>query len=201
MYISDNEQGTDAWFQDRLGIATASMFNSIMTTKQLKRTKSDYIYLLAAEAITQKPQEEQFDNKHIQRGRELESCAVAMYELDHDCDVVQAGLCKQDVSSMAGFSPDGLIGDKGGLEIKCPTLKKHLQYIVNDKLPDEYAHQVYGSLLLSGREYWDFCSYSEDFSPFYHRVTTECETYQKWAKAFNEILPEFLADLKKIIEL
>lgn len=201
MIISDHEQGSDGWFMDRLGIATGSMFNCVMTSKQMKRAKSDYIYLLAAEAITQQPQEEIFSTKDIDRGNELESCAVAMYELDYDCSVDLVGLCKPDVGSMYGVSPDGLIGDLGGLEIKCPRLKKHLQYITENVLPSDYIHQVYGSLFVTGRDYWDFMSYSEDYKPFYIRTTKEDEDYKKWAAAFEPILNEFLTDLKRIIEL
>lgn len=210
MIILDHEQGSDEWFMSRLGIATGSMFNCVMTTKQMKRAKSDYIYLLAAEAITQKPQEEQFNSKDIDRGNELESCAVAMYELDYDCTVTMAGLCKPGIESMYGVSPDGLINEDnggpndpfighGGLEIKCPRLKKHLQYITEGVLPDEYKHQVYGSLFVTGRDYWDFMSYNEDYKPFYVRTTKEDEQYKKWAAAFEPILNEFLTDLKKII--
>jgi hypothetical protein len=200
MIILDHEQGSDEWFMSRLGIATGSMFNCVMTTKQMKRAKSDYIYLLAAEAITQKPQEEQFNTKDIERGNELESCAVAMYELDYDCEVTIAGLCKPDINSMYGVSPDGLIGQDGGLEIKCPRLKKHLQYINDGVLPPEYAHQVYGSLFTTGRDYWDFMSYSEDYRPFYFRTNKDDESYKKWAEAFEPVLNEFLNDLKNIIE-
>ena len=154
------------------------------------------------------PQEEIFETKDIARGNELESCAVAMYELDYDCVVNQAGLCKPDIDSMYGVSPDGLIdgvGDdpeigSGGLEIKAPRLKKHLQYITENVLPADYVHQVYGSMFVTGRDYWDFMSYSEDYKPFYIRTTKEDEQYKKWAAAFEPILNEFLTDLKKIIE-
>ena len=200
MYISPHEQGSDQWHLDRLGIATASCFASIMTPKLLKRAKTDYIYLLASEAITQKPQSDDFDNKHMARGRELEDCAIAMYELDHDVDVNQVGLCKQDELSLIGFSPDGLIGSDGGLELKCPQLKKHLQYIDDNKVPDEYLSQVYGSLHQSKREYWDFMSYNEVYRPFYIRVNRDDEAYLKWVAAFEKIWPEFQADLIKLIE-
>ena len=201
MIILDHEQGSDEWFESRLGIATASMFNCVMTTKQMKRAKSDYIYLLAAEAVTQKSQELQFDNEDMKRGRELEACAVAMYELDHDVIVSSSGLCKPSIESMYGFSPDGLIGSNGGLEIKCPKLKKHLEYFDKGVLPSEYEHQVYGSLFVSKRDYWDFMSYNEDFDPFYIKTTKENEQYKKWAEAFEPVLNEFLTDLKRIIEL
>lgn len=200
MIISEHEQGTDEWFNDRLGIATASMFTSIMTLKQLKRAKTDYIYLLAAEAITQVEQTDRFENKHTQRGNLLEPDAVLRYEFDHDVDCSLVGLCKPEIASMYGASPDALIGDDGGLEVKCPELKKHLQYITDNVLPDEYKPQVYGSLFVTGRDYWDFMSYSEDYKPFYIRTTKEDEQYKKWAAAFEPILNEFLTDLKSIIK-
>lgn len=200
MYISDNEQGSDAWFADRLGIVTGSMFGSVMTLKQMKRAKSDYIYLLAAEAITQCEQSDRFENKHTIRGNEYESRAVATYELDHDVTVKLAGLCKPDVDSMYGVSPDALVECDGGLEVKCPELKKHLQYIHEGVVPDEYKAQVYGSLFVTGRDYWDFMSYNEDYRPFYIRTAKDDENYKKWAAAFAPILNEFLTDLKVIIE-
>jgi len=206
MYISPHEQGSEQWIQERLGIATASCFDKVIITKSLKRAKTDYIYLLAAEAITQKSQETFFDNEHMQRGRELESCAIALYEIDHDVEVSQVGLCKQDVADMIGFSPDGLINDeynacKAGLEIKCPQLKKHLQYHAEKMLPAQYAHQVFGCMYLSGSEYWDFMSYSEDYPPFYIRTSNTNEVYLKWVEGFEKVWPEFKADLIKLIEI
>ena len=206
MYISPHEQGSDEWLQERLGIATASCFDKIMTSKTCKRAKTDYIYLLAAEAITQKSQEAFFDNEHMQRGRELESCAIALYEIDQDIEVAQVGLCKKDVADMIGFSPDGIIRDElnmcdGGLEIKCPQLKKHLQYHVENKIPDQYVHQVFGCMYLSECEYWDFMSYSEDYPPFYIRTSNTNESYLKWVEGFEKVWPEFKADLIKLIEM
>ncbi len=200
MIIIDNPQGSDAWFQDRLGIATGSCFSSIMTLKQMKRAKTDYIYLLAAEAITGEEQTDRFENRHTQRGNALEPEAIAMYEFSHDVDVIACGLCKPTIESMYGCSPDGLVGATGGLEVKSPELKKHLQYIAEDVVPDEYKAQVYGCLFVTGRDYWDFMSYNVDYRPFYKRTTKEDAGYIKWAAAFEPILAEFLNDLKIIIE-
>lgn len=200
MIIFDDEQGGDDWFASRLGIATASCFSSIMTLKQMKRAKTDYIYLLAAEAITQKEQTERFENRHTARGNEFEPEAISLYEFDKDADTTICGLCKPSVESMYGCSPDALVGDDGGLEVKCPELKKHLQYIAEDELPDEYKPQVYGCLYVTGRDYWDFMSYNVDYRPFYKRTNKTDAGYIKWAEKFSPILNEFLADLKKVIE-
>ena len=200
MIILDDEQGSDEWFASRLGVVTASCFSSVMTLKQLKRAKTDYIYLLAAEAITQKEQTERFENRHTIRGNKLEPDAIALYEFDHDVDTIKCGLCKPDIASMYGCSPDALEGDDGGLEVKSPELKKHLQYIHNDVVPDEYKPQVYGGLFVTKRRYWDFMSYNEDYRPFYKRTYCDDKAYVKWAAAFEPILNEFLEDLKRIIE-
>ena len=201
MIILDDEQGSEEWFMSRLGIATASMFASIMTLKQMKRAKTDYIYLLAAEAITQREQQERFENRHTERGNRLEPEAIALYEFDYDVDVMSCGLCKPAIESMYGCSPDGLISSNGGLEVKSPELKKHLQYISENALPDEYKPQVYGSLFVTDRDYWDFMSYNVDYRPFYFRTTKDDEHYKKWASAFEPVLNDFLTDLKRIIEL
>lgn len=200
MIIFDDEQGSDDWFQSRLGIATGSCFSGIMTLKQMKRAKTDYIYLLAAEAITQKEQTDRFENRHTARGNELEPEAIALYEFDYDVDTTKVGLCKPEVESMYGCSPDALVGDDGGLEVKSPELKKHLQYIAEGVVPDEYKAQVYGCMFVTGREYWDFMSYNVDYRPFYCRTTRHHEEYVKWSAAFEPILNEFLTDLKRIIE-
>lgn len=200
MIILDDDQGSDEWFQSRLGIATASCFSSIMTLKQMKRAKTDYIYLLAAEAITQQEQTDRFENRHTIRGNELESEAIALYEFDKDADTISCGLCKPTIESMYGCSPDALIGATGGLEVKSPELKKHLQYIAEDVVPDEYKAQVYGCLFVTGRDYWDFMSYNVDYRPFYKRTTNKDQDYVKWVTAFAPILTDFLHDLRVIIE-
>jgi len=200
MIIFDDEQGSDAWFASRLGIATGSCFASIMTLKQMKRAKTDYIYLLAAEAITQQEQTDRFENRHTIRGNELEPEAISLYEFDKDVDTIKCGLCKPTVESMYGCSPDALVGEDGGLEVKSPELKKHLQYIAEDVVPDEYKAQVYGCLFVTQRSYWDFMSYNVDYRPFYKRTNKTDKEYLKWAEKFEPILNEFLTDLKKVIE-
>jgi hypothetical protein len=200
MHILYDEQGSDEWHASRLGVATASCFNEIMTTKQLKRAKSQYIYLLAAEAITGDRQDDDFDNKHMQRGRELEPEAIAWYEYQNSVEVVQCGLCLAHEGGLYGMSPDGLIGENGGLEIKAPELKRHLKYKAEGVVPDEYLHQVYGCLYVSGRYWWDFMSYHTKSQPLVVRTTKDDPAYVKWAAAFDKVLPEFLTDLKKIIQ-
>jgi len=199
MYISEHEQGSSEWFADRLGVATASMFSDVMTPKQMKRAKSAYIYELAAEALTKEDQSSFTGNDHTDRGNELEDTARKWYEFMFDVEALEVGLCKPEIDSQYGCSPDSLIGDEGGLEIICPELKTHIKYFVNNEVPDEYKAQVYGCLFVTGRDWWDFVSYHTKAEPFVIRTTKDDEGYLKWKSAFEKILPEFLNDLNEMI--
>jgi hypothetical protein len=199
--VFDHEQGSKEWLDSRLGKATASCFNQIMTTKQLKRSKSDYVYLLAAEKLTGEEQTEQFSNAHTERGNYFENEAIPHYEFVSDLSVESVGFCQPHKKSAYGCSPDGLIGSDGGIEIKSPALKKHLQYLKEAKVPDEYLHQVYGCLFVTGRDWWDFMSYHKDCKELIVRVTSDDDGYKKWAKAFDPILSDFLQERDEVIKL
>ncbi len=199
MIILNAGQGTEQWFNDRLGIATASNFNKVMTTKQLKRSTDAYIYELAAEAITKESQQTFTGNQHTERGNELEATARAWYEFMFEAECKEVGLCLPFDGAQYGASPDSLVNDDGGLEIKCPDLKTHVKYFVKGVVPDEYLHQVYGCLYVTGREWWDFVSYNEQAETLVVRTTSQDENYLKWKAGFEKVLPEFLADLNEYI--
>lgn len=200
MIILEHEQGSAEWFKSRLAVATASMFNNVMTSKQLKRAKSVYIYELAAEAIAKESQQTFTGNEHTDRGHELEPAAAAYYAFMFDADVYETGLCLPFEGAQYGCSPDRLVGKDGGLEIKSPELKTHIKYTVEAVVPSDYLHQVYGCLYVTGRDWWDFMSYHEQAQPFIIQTTKEDAGYKKWAAAFDVVLPEFIADLNEIIE-
>ena len=200
MHKLQAEQGTDQWHNDRLGVVTGSEFNNVITTKQMKRAKSVYIYLLAAEAVTGEVQEKFFETEDTRRGNELEPEAVVWYEVMHNVDVELVGLCLAFEGARYGCSPDGLVGEDGGIEIKAPQLKTHLKYKTEGVVPDDYLHQVYGSLFVSKRDWWDFISYNTQSEPFVIRTTKDDAGYVKWAEKFEPILKEFLIDLEKIID-
>ena len=200
MIILGGEQGSEEWLNNRLGIATASMFNCIITTKTLKRSKNSYIYELAAEAISGTSQSSFVGNEHTDRGHELEPVAAAYYAYLYDVELHEVGLCKMSIESLLGASPDRLISTDGGLEIKSPELKTHIKYLVADKVPDEYLHQIYGCLYITGRDYWDFMSYNELAEPLIVRTTKDDESYLKWLAAFKVISEEFLSEFKEILK-
>jgi len=174
MRIDQNEQGSPEWLAARLGIPSASMFAKIVTTKGAWSTSADtYINQLVAERLTGE-REEVFQSHHMIRGTELEPDARDLYSLMTDSEVTEVGFCLHDTLA-AGCSPDGLIVEDGGLEIKCPAPSTHVEYLRGGVLPSKYKQQVMGCLWITGREWWDFMSYHPTMKPLIVRVERDEE--------------------------
>jgi hypothetical protein len=172
-------QGSDTWFEVRKGIPTASRFDRILTPKKMKL--SGQVDGLIAELIGEKfslitPENvEHYTNRAMRWGEECEAEARRWYSLEVDEDVVQVGFCLTD-DGRFGCSPDALVGKPGGLELKCPTPKVQVEYLLAGVLPDEYMAQVHGNLIVTEREWWDFVSYSPGLPPFRVRVVPNSYT-------------------------
>jgi len=160
MQILDCEQGSDKWLQLRRGVATASNFSKIVTTKgEISKQLRDYAFQLASEAITDL-QDESYKSADMQRGNDLEPDARNAYQQHTLSLVKEVGFMKNDYY---GYSPDGLVGDDGLMEFKCPNQKTHTKYLFNAKLPTEYKAQVQGGLYVSERKWCDFVSFHPNF--------------------------------------
>ena len=186
--IIDCAQGTDEWLNARLGIATASNFSKVVTNEGSKSKQfNQYAFQLASEIITEF-QEESYSNAAMIRGNELEPEARKEYQESTLSVVKQTGfmLCDH-----YGYSPDGLIGDDGLIEIKCPSQAIHAKYMFNNKLPAEYKAQVQGGLLVSARKWCDFVSYHPGFEYKYRlfviRVYRDDEFIEKLEIALNQL--------------
>jgi len=189
MRCIDCEQGSDEWIYARLGIPSASMYGKIITTQGKWSTQADtYINQLVAEKLTGE-QTPFYQNEHMARGTELEPDARKMYEFIKDVEVQEVGFCLHDTLE-AGASPDGLIGEDGGLEIKCPAPATHVEYLRGGKLPSKYKQQVMGCLWITGREWWDFMSYHPSMKPLIVRVERD-----------EDYIAELEACVSKAVEL
>lgn len=180
------EQGTNEWHAVKSGLPTASNFDKILTAKGEKsKSIKTYIYQLVGERILGRT-EEGFKSDWMERGNEIEDEARSLYEFKTDNNVDQVGFIRIE-KPLCGGSPDGLVGDDGGLEIKCPKLSTHIKYALAGKLPSEYHRQVMGYLFITGRAWWDFMSYYPGVDPFIIRVYPD--------KAFFEMLKISLIDI------
>ena len=169
MRIIECEQGTPEWLQARLGIPSASSYAKLVTTTgKASAQATAYINQLVAERITGEPTFFQVTDP-MQRGMDLEPQARTAYEMETGNLVIQVGFLMHD-TLQAGASPDGLIGQNGGLEIKCPSAHTHVEYLRDGDLPIKYFQQVQGCLWISGRDWWDFMSYHPKMEPLIVRV-------------------------------
>ena len=177
MRISNHEQGSEAWLESRLGRPTASNFGKLITpTGKASASAEGYINELIAQKITGEIPEF-FKSEAMQRGNELEASAKALYEFENDVEVVEVGLCLHDTLE-CGASPDGLVGDDGGIEIKCPLPHTHVSYLRAGDVPGKYVPQIQGCLYITGREWWDFMSYHPSMEDLIVRVYRD-EAYIK----------------------
>jgi len=153
MKILELEQRTPEWYQARKGIPTASSFDKIITSKgEPSKQRTKYLYELAGERLGGIV-DETYQNFAMLRGVEMEAEAKSLYEIIGQ-PVQEVGFCLSDCGRF-GCSPDGLVGDSGGVEIKCPLIATHVEYLIKNKeeMPVEYFQQVQGCLFVTGREW------------------------------------------------
>ena len=193
--IIDCEQGSQEWLDHRCGVITASNFSKIFTgAGKLSSQADSLINTLVAEKITGKPAET-YKSEAMQRGNDLEPEARDMFELDTGLRCETVGLVKVDDYEI-GCSPDALIGDDCGLEIKCPSASTMIAYKRFGKLPPEYVQQVQGCMWVTGRSSWWFYAYHPDMSPFVLHV----ERDDKLLAAAEELLIETAIKINELTE-
>ena len=189
------EQGSPEWFAARCGVPSASNFDHIITSKgEPSKQRQKYLYQLAGERITGKA-EETYQNGAMQRGIEMEEEARKLYEFTSGEKVTQVGFCVTENPAF-GASPDGLIGKDGGIEIKCPQIATHVSYLLDGGLPSDYFQQVQGSILVTGRKWWDFESYYPGMKPLIVRVVPDVKFLEK----LKLELTEFCSELEEIVK-
>ena len=160
--IRDIPQGSEEWLQLKLGVATASNFNKIITAGgKESATLEKYALQLATES-TLFSAEPNFKNEIMARGNELEAEARQVYQEETFNIVEEITMFKSDCGNF-GYSPDGLVANDGLIEIKCPLATTHFQYILEDKVPSDYWQQLQGGLWISNRNWIDFVSYHPNF--------------------------------------
>lgn len=156
------EQGTPEWFKVRLGKFTASCCYAIGIEGMGKgKGGLETLCLEKASEISTQQLFEQYENKDIIRGHELEAEARAAYELETGRQVKQVGFIE--VNEFVGCSPDGLVEDDGLIEIKAKNNKNHLLMILNKEIDVKYQWQAQMQLKCSGRKWVDFVSYNPNF--------------------------------------
>ena len=181
---NDLEQGGTEWLEARRGIVTASTVGKLLTsTGKIANndTSRGLIETLALERITGRVETMRptFD---MARGTALEPSAREVYA-ERRAPVTEVGFGRIDQDGYSfGGSPDGLVGELGGLEIKCPKPLTHFRTTLDQKVPRIYLPQIHGNMLVFDADWWDFMSYAPGMSPFIKRVHRDTE----WDDAITE---------------
>lgn len=197
--MTEHEQGTVAWLQARAGHCTASRFADVLAKVRAGEaaTRRDYRWQLVTERITGQPCR-QYESAAMRRGKELEPHARMAYEAETGNLVDEVGFILHPVVTWAGCSPDGLIGDDGGVEIKCPDNPVIHVQTLSGGMPTEHLPQVQGCMWITGRSWWDFASYHPDMPDERMRLYVERITRDEaYMTALNDEVHAFLAEVDK----
>ena len=162
-YFEDLEQGSDEWLAQRCGLLTASEMKLIITPSTLKPADNDktrvHLYELLAQRITGYV-DPHYVNDDMLRGHQEEIDAKAAYA-KHIAPIRDVGFITNDKWGFTlGYSPDGLVGEDGGIEVKSRLQKYQVSTIVAERMPDDFLMQVQAGMLVAERSWIDFISYS-----------------------------------------
>lgn len=188
------EQGSREWLSARAGLITASRIADLMAKTKTGESagRANYRAQLVAERLTGMPQES-FSNAAMQWGTEQEPMARSMYEIKAGVMIDQIAIAMHPSISLTGASPDGLIGNDGLIEIKCPNTATHIEYAVSGKPPGKYVMQMLWQMECTGRQWCDFVSYDP-------RMPEEMRLFVVRVNRDEEKLAEIRAEVIKLNE-
>ena len=204
MKVIDVKQGTHEWHEARRGTPTASCFRKIVTAKQwgYAAGAKTYVQELIAEAYSPSyGMHDEHASRAMLAGIEREPEARRFYTFVNSCEVQEVGFCKTD-DDRFGCSPDGLIGDDGAIEIKSPTHKTQVKWLLEGGVPPEHLAQCHGVLLVTGRPWIDFLSYCPPLPNLLVRVEPDekTEKLRGYLDQFWDELQSSLARVKSLHE-
>lgn len=200
MNVIDCEQNSAEWLAARCGSLGASSIADMVakTRTGWGASRFNLAAKLVCERLTGTPQES-YTNAAMQWGHDTEPQARAMYEFMRDVAVQQVGLVLHPSISKSHASPDGLVGDDGLIEIKCPNTATHIETLLSEDVEGKYVKQMQWQMACCGRAWCDFVS----FDP---RLPAEMQIFVQRVRRDDEFIAElerearlFLAEIDKTI--
>lgn len=196
-----NNQRTSDWIAIRWGKVTGSRFHDIIakTKSGYAASRKNYMAELVVERLTPPPTEDNgYKNPAMQHGIDNEPVARLAYELETGNTVDEAFF--EQYNDNVGASPDGYVGDKGLIEIKCPNTATHLETLRTQEVPKQYFVQMQGQMLCTGRDWCDFVSYDprlpENAQLFIKRVDRD----ELVIKELKREIDQFLNELEEQVD-
>ena len=197
MKIHNFEQRTEDWYNIRKGKMTASNAETIIANGKGLET---YIYNLMAEYYSS-AEKENYINADMQRGIDLEPEARLEFEFYTDLDVQEVGFIEY--NEFIGVSPDGLIGDDGLIEIKCPNDSIYFKLLLSNNIKPEYIAQMQMQMYVTDRQYCYFVSYNPNFekSLYIKNISRDEEMIEKLKKGLErgtQLIKEIKENFRKV---
>lgn len=201
MIYRNIEQGTPEWFQLRCGKVTASNASDVKAKSRDGKsegvTRKKYRTRIVVEWLTGQPVSEGYSNSAIEHGKETEALARAAYEIYTGNDVDQITFATHDEIEHYGASPDGLVGDDGLVEFKCPMSHTHYTYLSEGVVPAEYKDQMIAQCSVLKRKWVDFVSFDNRFPKEMQLFVVRFTPTEEMIKSFELEVLKFLEEAKQ----
>ena len=197
----DIKQRTDEWQLLRAGKVTASKVADLLakTKSGPAASRKNYLAQLICERLTGQ-KTNGFTSAEMQWGIDHEAAARELYTAQTFNEVVEIGFVDHPTIAMAGCSPDGLVGDDGLIEIKCPNTATHIENLMRRDADPKYFAQMQMQMACTGRKWCDFVSFDPrlpgDLSIFIHRV----ERDEAFIAEMEKEIKDFLEELDATVE-
>ena len=201
--IEMHEQGTDDWFAARLGKVTASRVADIIakTKTGYSTSRDNYMAQLVCERMTN-TKGELFSSAAMEWGTNQEPFARAAYEAKTGVMVEEVGFVQHPQIEWAGASPDGLVGDDGLVEIKCPNTATMIETLLTQKVPAKYNTQMQFQMACTDRSWCDYVVFDPRMPPgaqlFVKRVERDDEYIAEMESEIKTFLNEVTAKVEKL---
>lgn len=182
----DLEQGTDEWLEARRGIVTASEVGKLITpTLKIaeNKTSNGLIERLAAERLSGRV-DDHYMSRDMERGHLDEPFAREAYEQHMNVEVQQVGFMARKLDGFTlGYSPDGLVGEPGSIEIKSRKQQLQVMHVLEPDVPHDHMAQMQAGMLVADRAWCDYVSYSGGLHLSIHRIFADNDWKQQILEA------------------
>jgi len=194
-------QRTPEWIEARLGRVTASRVADVIakTKSGYSASRANYMAELICERLTG-AKGESYQNAAMVWGTETEPKARAAYEADTGNLVTGVGFVSHPTVTMAGASPDGLVGQDGLVEIKCPNTVTHIDTVLSEAVPAKYMAQMQWQMACTERDWCDFISYDPRVPEAIQLWTKRVERDDKYIGQLEEEIFNFIEELETKID-
>lgn len=195
-------QGSDEWYKERVGVVTASRFSDVLMAIKSGEAAGRYNYKaeIVAERLTGLPANS-YTTPAMQWGIDHEAEARQIYAviIDPSINVTESGLVMHETLK-AGASPDGLVGDEGLIEIKCPNTATHIATLLAGSAPRKHYAQMQGQMWITGRKWCDFISYDPRLNDKLAFFKVRVERDEEYIENMAEEVEKFIGEVDELVK-